>query len=320
MFDFDFIRRQIDFKYEYGIRDFEISGGEPSEYAELRRICEYIKQKDSNSKIAIITNGGLWKSQIWDIIDEVLVSYHISQLNANIDSNIFPLGNTYCKVKKTIDIAKDNQVIVRTNTVLGTFNVDDLAIVDDLMSFRPNIINFLPLNLFDNAVGLDKYIDYDSLSRTLDIFINKINEQLPNCLVFVRYVPYCVLEKHKQHIVGHIQHIYDWFDWNRELDGTNFLEIIRQNKEEDFLKYLGTYGSRSIEYAMNDRKSLYVKTDKCIKCKYQIICDGLDKTLNNQNALEKYIKPIYGPIVKNCLEYSKDVTYKYYHEQYLENK
>ena len=78
MFDFDFIRRQIDFKYEYGIRDFEISGGEPSEYAELRRICEYIKQKDSNSKIAIITNGGLWKSQIWDIIDEVLVSYHIS--------------------------------------------------------------------------------------------------------------------------------------------------------------------------------------------------------------------------------------------------
>ena len=78
MFDFDFIRRQIDFKYAYGIRDFEISGGEPSEYAELRRICEYIKQKDSNSKIAIITNGGLWKSQIWDIIDEVLVSYHIS--------------------------------------------------------------------------------------------------------------------------------------------------------------------------------------------------------------------------------------------------
>ena len=64
---------------------------------------------------------------------------------------------------------------------------------------------------------------------------------------------------------------------------------------------------------MNDRKSLYVKTDKCLKCKYQIICDGLDKALNNSNALEKYIKPIYGPIVKNCLEYSKDVTYKYYY-------
>ena len=33
MFDFETIKKQIDFEYAYGIRDFEITGGEPSEYS-----------------------------------------------------------------------------------------------------------------------------------------------------------------------------------------------------------------------------------------------------------------------------------------------
>jgi molybdenum cofactor biosynthesis enzyme MoaA len=105
MFSLDYIKKQVDFEYEYGIRDFEITGGEPSEYNQLREVCQYIKQKNKNSKIAIITNGGLWKSNIWDLIDEVLVSYHLGR-NCNYDKEIFPLGCTYDKVKKTIDLAR----------------------------------------------------------------------------------------------------------------------------------------------------------------------------------------------------------------------
>ena len=59
MFDLDFIKRQIDFEYDYGIRDFEITGGEPSEYRLLREVCEYIKFKGEKCRIAVITNGGL---------------------------------------------------------------------------------------------------------------------------------------------------------------------------------------------------------------------------------------------------------------------
>jgi molybdenum cofactor biosynthesis enzyme MoaA len=105
MFSLDYIKKQIDFEYDYGIRDFEITGGEPSEYNQLREVCQYIKQKNKNSKIAIITNGGLWKSNIWDLIDEVLVSYHLGR-NCNYNKEIFPLGCTYDKVKKTIDLAR----------------------------------------------------------------------------------------------------------------------------------------------------------------------------------------------------------------------
>lgn len=39
MFDIHKVIEQIDFEYEYGIRDFEITGGEPSEFAYLREAC-----------------------------------------------------------------------------------------------------------------------------------------------------------------------------------------------------------------------------------------------------------------------------------------
>jgi len=32
MFSLDFIKKQLDFEYDYGIREFEITGGEPSEH------------------------------------------------------------------------------------------------------------------------------------------------------------------------------------------------------------------------------------------------------------------------------------------------
>ena len=167
MFDFETIKKQIDFEYAYGIRDFEITGGEPSEYSQLRKVCQYIKQKSPTSKIAIITNGGLWKTDVWDLIDEVLVSYHTCKDNSLLDKEIFPLGSTYDKVKKTIDKAHDMHKLVRTNTVCATFNLQCLdKIVDDLISFKPAIINFLPVNLFDQAKNeMEKYIDYSNISE-----------------------------------------------------------------------------------------------------------------------------------------------------------
>jgi len=69
----------------YGIVDFEITGGEPSEFKELRDLCQYIKDRNQQSKIAIITNGGLWTSDCWDLIDEVLLSYHLGKNAVDYD-------------------------------------------------------------------------------------------------------------------------------------------------------------------------------------------------------------------------------------------
>ena len=300
MFDFDYIRQQIDFEYKYGIRDFEITGGEPSEYNDLRKICEYIKTNDCNSKIAVITNGGLWKSDVWDIIDEVLVSYHACKDETLLDKTIFPMGSTYDKVKKTIDKAHALNKLVRTNTVCATFNFDQLdAIVDELLSFKPNIINFLPVNLFDQAkYTMGQYINYDRFRTIIKKQINKITQCL-KCEINIRYMPFCNMEGYTQYIKGELQHIYDKHDWNRELSGITILEYIKDPKTN--LEKLGRYGSTSIKAALAARHMFYQKSKKCLLCKYNIICDGVEKTTNNN--LEKYIVPTIGKTLRNILEY-----------------
>lgn len=110
--------------------------------------------------------------------------------------------------------------MIRTNTVLGTFNLNNIGrIVDDLIFFRPKIINFLPVNLFSEATNMVNYINYRELRPILKKSIDLISDRLPGTLVFIRYMPFCDMEGYEQHIVGHLQHVYDWFDWNREIDG-----------------------------------------------------------------------------------------------------
>lgn len=308
MFDFEFIKQQIDFEYEYGIRDFEITGGEPSEYKYLRDVCQYIKEKNPESKIAIITNGGLFASNVWDLIDEVLISYHLSKNPHNYDSKMFPNGSTYDKVLKCIEIAKDNKILVRTNTVIGLFNIDNIdEIIQDLILFKPSIINFLPVNLFEESTDMISSIDYSRLRPILKNQICIIKKYLPKTLIFIRYMPFCDMDGYEQHIVGHLQHIYDWFDWNRELGGSNLLEKVKQKQQ------MQRYGMTSIRHCFEQREFLYEKSNKCLFCKYNIICDGMERS---NGKLLKYICPTYGKIIKNPMFYIGDTTYQFYRDVY----
>lgn len=307
MFNFEQIKQQIDYEYNYGIRDFEITGGEPSEHKYLRLICEYIKSKNSNSKIAIITNGGLHACNVWDVIDEVLVSYHLGRNDKNYDTSIFPYGTTYSKVKSTIDTAIKSKKLVRTNTVIGTFNIKGIKyILDDLVEFHPSIVNFLPLNVFDDAYDMGKYINYDELRPILKSAIDFLNEKLPTSLKFIRYMPFCGMEGYEQYIVNSLQHIYDWFDWNVELNGVNVIEYSKQKK------CLGRYGSTSIDAAINSINAFYEKTSQCTHCRYLLICDGVEKN----NSLTKYIMPMSGSIIKNIMFYLQTATYDFYKKWY----
>ena len=307
MFNFEQIKQQIDYEYNYGIKDFEITGGEPSEYKNLRQICQYIKNKNPNSKIAIITNGGLYNCDIWDLIDEVLISYHLGKNDTSYDKQMFPNGSTFKKVQQTLVKAKEYNKLIRTNTVIGTFNFNGIkCILEDLIAFKPHIINFLPVNLFDEAQNMGKYIDYAKLRPLLKLAIDQLNAYLPNTLKFIRYIPFCDMINYEQYIVGHLQHIYDWFDWNVELNGISVIEYSQNNKN------LGLYGSTSVSGALRSQQSLYEKTNACLNCKYFLICDGVEKNY----GLTQYIKPQHGMIVKNILAYLNNKTYHFYKKWY----
>lgn len=315
MFSLEFIKKEIDFLLEYGIKDIEITGGEPSEHLQLRDICKYIKYKSPKTKIAIITNGGLFSSNVWDLIDEVLISYHISKNDINIDKNFFPLGSTYNKAYKTILKARENNVLIRTNTTLGTFNLNGLDyIIDDLIDFKPTIINFLPVNIFDQAINMDDFIDYDLLRQKIKLAIDKIKYALPNTLIFVRYMPFCDMDGYEQYIVGNLQHIYDWFDWCRELDGPNYLTFLQELNINDTLRKFKPLHYDSIDYALYTQKTLYTKTAKCLKCKFQIICDGVENI--HANKLIKFVRSSPGKIITNFMEYMKNKTELAYNSLY----
>ena len=134
MFSLDKIKRQADFLHKYGVRDFELTGGEPGEHSEVEEACKYIKSMSPDCKLAVITNGALCATDVFNDIDEVLVSYHLSQSSKSYDKAMFPHGCTWSKVSKTVAAARAHNKIVRTNTVVGTFNIDDLlSISEDLV-------------------------------------------------------------------------------------------------------------------------------------------------------------------------------------------
>lgn len=318
MFDKKYVLRQIDLELAYGIHDFEITGGEPSECNDLLFYCQYIKNKLPNAKIAIITNGGLYcyDDRIWNVIDEVLISCHTPKDNSLVDKKIFPLGTTFAKVKKTVDKARQFNKLIRTNTVVGTFNIDILpTIIDDVISLQPSIANILPINLFDDAYDMDQYIDYCRLRKVLKQQIDKISKSLPNSLSFVRYVPYCEMEGYEQHIISTWQHIYDWFDWNPELGGSFLLELIDKYKTNDqILDILGKYGSTSFDKSQICVDHHYEKSKKCFKCKYYLICEGVEKT--KDHWLLSSVVPSYGKIENNIMKYIGTTIEDYYAKHY----
>lgn len=304
-YNYNNIIQQIDIKYDYGIRDFEITGGEPAEYEKLYDICKYIKNKNSSSKISIITNGTLWKiKNIWNIIDEVLLSYHIPKYKIPYPTIFFNTNIQY-DIKKTIDKIKTYNLIFKTNTVIGDFNhIDLLDIVKDLLNINPIIINFLPLNLFESANINHFNLNYITIRNCIKRAIDYLNDNSYNGQINVRYFPFCDMISYEKYLVNQYQHIYDWFDWNRELDTINIIT------KQDIQKF-GKYGSTSIDKVIQTRKFVYYKSTKCLKCKYNLICDGFQAKQYNI-----YAQPNIGSYIKNPLYFIQNKSYILYNQLY----
>jgi MoaA/NifB/PqqE/SkfB family radical SAM enzyme len=307
-FPFDKIKAQIDFAIAYGITDFEITGGEPGIYPELMKVLEYIKELNPSYKIAIITNGSLldfckehseWK----DYIDEFLVSL---QAVSNFEQ-ITGVDNVR-KVLKCLELGFKNKKFIRTNTVLGSFNYKQANdILDLLRSISPNLVNLLPVNVWNDAKHLDKAIDYakvrDIVKKAVDTF------PIP---VFARFIPFCKMEGYESHLVGNLQHIYDWFDWNPEL--LENLWLVTNPKQS--LRELGEYGSTSLGAVARIQRHSYTKTILCKGCNLNYLCDGVEKT--SGSILAKYIKPVtaYKEPIRNFMHFIGNRTEQVYKDWY----
>ena len=99
--------------------------------------------------------------------------------------------------------------LLRINIVVGMFNINAIdSIIDDVIKFQPKIINFLPVNLFDEAKDQYSQINYDLVGPVLIKQIDRLNKELPLSLKFVRYIPFCALPGYDKYIIGTFWHIF----------------------------------------------------------------------------------------------------------------
>ena len=267
----DVIKSRIFKLYELGCRDFDISGGEPFVRKDLIPIIKYIKSLNSNNKVSCLTNGSnpkLIKEAVKAGLEEILFSIH-SYSDAH--DEMTGIKGSYNKIIDSYWIAKDLNLKCRINSTVTNknYHLIDNVYFDLIQKLKPQQVNFLPINYFENP---EESIDYSVISGPIKNFIDKLTSMQNStkvdnlhklggweCEVNVRYVPFCHFPNHIEYLKGYKQHIYDAGDWN--ICWYHYLPSTLENLN-DMLR--------------SNRIRSYNKIDKCLKCKYFNECDGIE--------------------------------------------
>ena len=274
------IKQYIDFIFEYGIRDLEFTGGEPSLNNDLVELIYYSKNKGFKN-IAFITNGfdnTYYKDYYQNGCNEILFSIHGYDEKSNY--LITGFRDSWNRLLSSIDKSLKLGFKLRVNTTICKYNYNKLYLHSEKIKsiFGDNLfaINYLPMNSWDNSIldddfSIPFYFYTDELSSSIDNF--------KNVRKAIRYIPYCVIKDiYYKYIYNNLQHIYDPYDWNRELNGRDI--------DLRLLKY--PYGYYSLDSVYNTRLALYVKFKRCLYCKLRYLCDGFQ--FNSISREEYYLK------------------------------
>lgn len=276
--NFDEIKKRIDKLYQLGCREFDLSGGESSIHPDFFKILEYLNSL--NVKISMLSNGYFF-SKFENLekaknlgLSEILFSVHSVD---EVHDEIVGKSGAFEKILKAILNAKKLNLKIRINSTITNKNLHliDNKFFDFIEKIQPFELNFLPLNYFDE--NTESYnIDYENLLKPIKNFIDKSSIKLIN----VRYVPFCYMKGYEKNVVGYYQHIFDIYDWN-----IAYYHYKESNKEN------------LLNLAKNSRIYNYNKSNKCLKCKYFYICDGIEPQVNSD------FKPEPGEKIKDILFY-----------------
>lgn len=268
---FDNIIKYIDFLYAYGINAVEYTGGEPIECNYILDVVKYVKEK-YNLHQSIITNGSgdidLYKKLYNLGVKDFLFSLH--GYNKSSHEKITGILGSWDKINNVMKELQKNDITLRINVTICEYNYNNL--IEQLLYIIENypkvfMINYLPMNSWDNAIiRHDISVPYKLYTDSF-IELYKITKKY-NIKMAIRYIPFCAVNKSLWPcIYNHLQHAYDIYDWNQELDGKNIYSEYLQHP----------YGYYTLQSILNKRKSLYVKFNFCTCCENFYICDGYQK-------------------------------------------
>jgi molybdenum cofactor biosynthesis enzyme MoaA len=209
------INRQLEEGQKFGIKDWDISGGEPSILPYWFDILKQMKDMGFRN-LACITNGYKFsnpefieKSRIYGL-NELLFSLHGS--TEEIHDGMTGVRGSYAKIKTALSNARYLGYKIRINVVVTKDNYKDLINIAEMaMPYTPTAFNFLPYRI-ENAAPKDKnVVRYSEIAPYIKKTIDFIDDR---CKVAIRYAPFCLFEGYEKYVAGYLQRVFDEYEWN----------------------------------------------------------------------------------------------------------
>jgi len=273
------IINQINKAYEFNFKSIEFSGGESTLHPNFLECVSYAKSL--GLIVSVITNGYLTHKELYNIlnrgIDEIMFSIHGFRETHN---NIVKLDNAYETIFGNLRVINNypKPVKTRLNIIINNksiFELDD--IIEDFLNqhsfylININQINLLPINEWQDA----KIIGEKSqkiIHQNINLITNTMDKIIEAKIdLNIRYFEYCYLpEKYHKYLYNYLDQ-YFTNDWNPFFIYKN--DILKENAK-DFVKFNIDNIKKDL---LQKRKTQYYKNLDCVKCKWNLICDGFKK-------------------------------------------
>jgi MoaA/NifB/PqqE/SkfB family radical SAM enzyme len=287
----DKIYQQLEQGRRFGIKDWDISGGEPPILPYWFEILDKMKKMGFRN-IACITNGykfadiNFLKESKKRGLNELLFSLHGN--SEKIHDSMTGVEGSFHNLITAIDNAKQHDIKIRINVVVTKDNYKNLLLIAKYANeIQPVAFNFLPFRM-ENSASKNNMIRYSEIAPYIKKSINILDD---NIKVAIRYVPFCLFKNYEKYIAGYLQRAFDEYEWN-EYTIRNF-DIARFNKDIQPLDCQMDKWELEINAIHNSIKHVANHTTSCLRCKYLKVCDGIWKSYSKVWGVKEF-KPIEG--------------------------
>jgi len=313
------IKKQLDIAKKAGMEAVDFSGGEPTIIPEIFELVKYAKNKGFKI-IGIVTNGLRMadKKFVEDIINtglnDILFSVHG---NSKEEHNwLTQVDGSFEKLMLAIKNVQDIGIPFRINTTVTKVNYKSLTEHAKLfVKLKPIQTNFILFNDWETADKISEHfcIKYSDASPYIKKAIDIMKEKIK--YINVRYIPFCFMKGYEEHVCDYPQKIYDPFEWSQrilaKLDSKGIIHPLKYYSYllYGFTKFHPPLKSNLIELAEDTavamRRGTYTKPEKCKKCKYYELCDGLEPSYVKINGIDE-LKPEIGEKIHDPLYFRKN--------------
>ena len=269
----DKIYQQLDWGKSYGIKDWDISGGEPSLLSYWFRLLEDMKEMGFRN-IACITNGykfsdiDFLKKSMDCGLNELLFSLHGKDPQSH--DRMTGVKGSYRKICRAIMNAMYQGIKIRINVVVAKDNYKDIPFIAEFVNrIEPEAFNILPFRL-ENTAPKENALRFKDAMPCIKDAIDILNKKIK---ITVRYVPFCVMRGYEKYVAMYLQRMFDEYEWS-EYTIRNF-ESARYNRNIPELDCKTDKWKLEIEAMHRSIKHVADHSLKCLSCKYLHVCEGI---------------------------------------------